>query len=110
MEDSQIILKEFNIRELTKNLKVAIFKSLSNKIGKPLNIVEIKNDLSKILNIIKGEGYFLLRLKNLDLKNLIQYQNNYKEAIINLNVDIGRIAVFDRALITGNRKTKKDVI
>ena len=109
-EGNQIILKDFYINKLTKNLKEIIFKQISNKVGEPINIVEIKNDLSKILKIIRGEGYFFAKIKNLDLKNLVSYQNNYNEAVINLNIDLGQKTVFDRALITGNRKTKKEVI
>ena len=109
-EGNQIILSKFYINKITKKLSDIIFKEISNKVGKPINIVEIKNDLSKILKIIKGQGYFFAKIKNLDLKNLVTYQKNYREAIINLNIDLGRKTVFDRVLITGNRKTKKEVI
>tara|TARA_Y100001954_G_scaffold238438_1_gene306019 strand:+ start:1698 stop:4589 length:2892 start_codon:yes stop_codon:yes gene_type:complete len=109
-EGNQIILKKFNINKITNKLNKIIFKEISNKVGKPINIVEIKNDLSKILKIIKGEGYFFAKIKNLNLKNLVTYQKNYQEATINLSIDLGKKTVFDRVLITGNRKTKKEVI
>jgi len=109
-EGSQILLKDIILKNIPRALRLKILSSIKNKIGNPLNVVEIKDDLNFILNLVKEDGYYFAKIKNLDLKSLVQYTSDYKSAIIYIDFELEKKSVFESFLITGNRKTKREVI
>ncbi|MBT3584775.1 MAG: BamA/TamA family outer membrane protein [Halobacteriovoraceae bacterium] len=109
-ERQQTILKSINFQNISSELVEKIKPQLINKIGKPLNVVKIQDDLNKVLRLVREEGFYFARITNLSDKNIIQYSSNYNSADINLVFKPGKKALFDNLYVLGNAKTKGFVV
>lgn len=109
-ERQQAILEEISIRNISPELKSEIIDKLANKKGKPINLIAMQSDLVKVVDTARSKGYYYATIKNLNAKNLITYANNYTQAYLNIEVVPERLTVLNEVLVTGNTKTRSEVI
>ncbi len=93
-----------------EELAIQMRKMMMNKVNKPLNIVNLSSDLEKILKHVRNQGYFYAQILNLNQIKLVQYSANKKRAFLNIKFNLEKKTIFEEVLITGNVKTKKEVI
>lgn len=104
-------LKEIKyIRPVNDEVKKLISKALSNKVGKPFNILELEGELKTILNVTRDNGYFFAQILNKEDRGLLKFSKDYKEVEIILDLDLGKKTYFNQLQISGNVKSKERVI
>jgi outer membrane protein insertion porin family len=109
-ERQQSLISKITLEGIDESLKKKILPKLTNKIDAPLNVIELENDLSTIVDIARDNGYFYATVINSGKKDLISYESNYSRASINVKLDAGKKTIFDSSLITGLNKTKLKVV
>lgn len=109
-ERQQSILHKIEFPGVEKKLVGKITKKLANKVGKPLNIVNLEEDLNIALATVKEEGYFFARLNTTDPSSIINHQNNYNRSKIIIDLDLGKKTMFESVLATGQVVTLQKVI
>ena len=106
----QCIVSDIKFINVNKELSSLILKGMKNAIGRPLDVVNIENDLNHALDVVYREGYLFANIKNFPEKNIVAYKANYKRAEIVIEFDLQDKIVFNSLIIKGNRKTKDSVI
>ena len=109
-ENVQCVLSKINIKGIPEELENKIKQVMVNKENRPLNIIEIENDLNKALQVVKKEGYFFAELKTLSGKPVVSYLAGNSFAEININFSLGKKSLFDEVIVTGHVHTKSYVI
>jgi outer membrane protein insertion porin family len=109
-EWQQCLLDKINLSGVAEEVKPKILEKLVNKQGKPLNVIELESDLSRALDQLREEGYFYATITNLDKNSVVTYESNYTKSQLNLNFKPGKIALFETAVLAGNRVTKDKVL
>lgn len=109
-ERQQSILHSIEIPGVSKQLYNKISKKLTNRAGRPLNIVNLEEDLNSALATVKEEGYYFARLNSSDPSSIIEHQNNYNRSKIFINIDLGKKTLFESVLSTGQVETLQKVI
>jgi outer membrane protein insertion porin family len=109
-EKQQVTLKTIYFEKVPEELQEKAKKNLVNRENAPLNIVEIENDLRKMIIFFQGEGYYFATVANLNSDNLLTYDKNYTTAELRPEIALDRQACFNEAIINGNVKTKSEVI
>ncbi len=109
-ERQQNLVESITIDGAGEDLKKLILPKLINKVGEPLNVVDLEKDLAKTIEVARNHGYFYANITNVGNKNLIQYESNYSRSRIVIKLNAGKKTIFDSSLITGQNKTKINVI
>lgn len=109
-ERQQSILHDIDIPNVPKELYKKITKNLNNKVGSPLNIVNLEEDLNAALAEVKDEGYYFARLNTSDPTTIIEHQNNYNRSKIVIDIDLGKKTLFESVMATGQVVTLQKVI
>ncbi|MGZ3788371.1 MAG: BamA/OMP85 family outer membrane protein [Bacteriovorax sp.] len=109
-EKQQVILKAINLKHIDPVLKEGVKGLLVNKEGSPLNVVELENDLKKIVVHFQGEGYYFASISNLNGESLLAYDKSYTSVELNPNIVLDRQICFNESIVNGNIKTKSEVI
>lgn len=109
-ERQQSIVEEIRYPNVDKALRDKLTGELINKVGGPLNVVELEEDISTSLNILREEGYYFARLKTTDPSKLILHENNFNRSRIVIDFDLGKKTKFESVLVTGHQVTKQKVI
>lgn len=110
IERQQTTLNEIKIKGVDNKLFEDVLKSIHNKKGAALNVVALEKDLDKVINVIREKGYYFAEYRNRDPKKIVTYTSNYKEAALQLDIISGPKTVFESLLVTGNVKTKFQVV
>tara|TARA_Y100000590_G_scaffold469529_1_gene658017 strand:+ start:477430 stop:480327 length:2898 start_codon:yes stop_codon:yes gene_type:complete len=109
-ERQQSILEKIEYPGVDKPLKDQLVDSLVNKIGKPLNVVDLEEDLANSLRMVRDDGYFFARLNSTDPEKLILHKSNYNRSSLFIDFDLGKKTRFESILVTGHQITKQKVI
>ena len=104
----QTFIDKINLLNISDQLAEKIYKKIKNRVGDPLNIIDMENDLKLALQEVRNYGYFFAEINNLD--NIILYKNNYRKADITIDFNVNKKMIFKSLVIIGNIKTKKSVI
>ena len=108
-ERVQCTLKEIRLEGVSEKDKQSILKNLENQVGQPLNIVEIENDLERVLTHLHKRGYYFAEIENLS-DTIIHYSINYTESRIHIKINSKQKTLFHSLHITGNKATSSQVI
>lgn len=101
-EKQQVVLKTITLNNIDNNLQQAVKNLLINKEGKPLNVVELENDLRKIVLHFQSEGYYFANISNLNNESLLVYDKSFSFVDLRPDIILDRQVCFNRAVINGN--------
>ncbi|RLA65227.1 MAG: hypothetical protein DRQ88_02795 [Epsilonproteobacteria bacterium] len=97
-------------RPVGEEVKAFISKALSNKVGSAFNILKLEEELKKILEVTRNNGYYFSQILNSEDRNLLKFSKDYKSVEIILDLDLGKKTYFNELQISGNIKSKDRVI
>ncbi len=109
-ERQQSMLEEINLFDVPEEFKAPILNSMINKIGKPMNVIELEGDLSRALNKLREMGFFYATITNLNDDNVVTYDSNYTKSKLNLKFKTGKITKLEDVVLSGNKVTKDVVL
>jgi outer membrane protein insertion porin family len=111
-EGSQTELTEIQLQQAPEYLKEGIFSLMNNKVGHPLNVLEINDDMKNANTYLKEQGYYFSKIKNESsgTNSILRYNNHYKSAKLIMNIETGSYVYLSNIIITGNTKTKENII
>lgn len=109
-ERQQSILKNIITDGLNGDIREKVLKSLTNKIDQPLNVIELENDMTRSIELLRSEGYFYAKFNNRNKNNVVRYDANFSKSKIYLDFTLGKQAVFEDIFFTGNIITKEEVL
>ena len=109
-EQKQCVLRRINIKGINLELKGIVKNGLANEEDKPLNILEIENDIRKSLDIVRKEGYFFAKVKKTTGKDVVVYSPKGSSAEINIDFDLGKKGLYQNVTVRGNVYTESHVI
>lgn len=110
VEKQQVILRKISFTGVPEDLIFGIKERLKNKEGRPVNIVEMENDLREMVIYFQGEGYYFATISNLNSNTLIVYDRNYGAVELNPEITLDRKICFNEPIINGNTETESRVI
>lgn len=109
-EKQQVVLSAINLERMTQAQKMAVKSLLTNKEGSPLNVVELENDLRKIIVYFQDEGYYFTTIANLNDENLLAYDKSFSTVELKPDIVLDRQICFNESVINGNSTTLSRVI
>ncbi|PIP90919.1 MAG: hypothetical protein COW79_05395 [Bdellovibrionales bacterium CG22_combo_CG10-13_8_21_14_all_38_13] len=110
IENQRVELTAIDFPGLTPELKSQILGILKSKVGSPLDVTVIEEDMSNALNLLRDEGYFFARLTQLRNDKVVKYGRSLQTAQLTIPFELGRKTYFDGILVSGNISTKTSVI
>lgn len=109
-EKERSTISHIEMKGISTALETELIDGFKNKVGAPVDITSLQDDLSKTISVLRSRGYYYAQIKNLDSDNILQYSSDATTATLSLDLDLGKKTVVDGILITGNQKTKSIVI
>jgi outer membrane protein insertion porin family len=109
-EKQQVKLKSLILNKIPEQLQEGVRKVLTNQQGEPLNVVELENDLRKMIVYFQSEGYYFASITNLNADTLLNYDKTYSFAELKPEISLDKQICFNEAIINGNSKTQSVVI
>lgn len=109
-ERQQSLLSNIILDGVSKSYHQKILERMINKIGKPLNVIELESDLSRALDTLRELGFFYATITNLNDDNVVTYESNYTKSNLKLTFKTGKITVLDNVVLSGNKVTKDIVL
>lgn len=109
-EKQQVILREVNFLKVPQELRERAKASIVNKEGSPINVVELENDLRKMVVFFQNEGYYFTTIANINSDNLLVYDKSYATAVLSPEIILDRQICFNETFVNGNIKTNVEVI
>ena len=91
-------------------LKNKVLSTIQNKRKTPVNFIEIENDLSKAIELLKENGYLYAKLKYKNKREFLRPGNASESLIFHLNIDPGPQVVLRNVLVEGVKKTKEYIV
>jgi outer membrane protein insertion porin family len=110
IERQQVLVEKIDIQGVTPAVEMLIKKKMTSKEGSTLNIVSLGKELEAMLNLVRNQGYFYAQLININKSSLVEYNGSRNRATLKLIFNLNKKTIFDDVLITGNIKTKNEVI
>ena len=110
IEGKQVSWEKFKLSGIPQEVKAEIIKDIENQEGAPVNLVSLRSDIQKIVNSLRGMGYFFAKILNQNSPKIIQYSKDYSSATLNADLVLGEIAEFNEVIISGLIKTKEEVV
>lgn len=104
------IIKEIKINNVGDHYTEVLLDKLKNKVGRPINILEIQNDIDFSLKYIKGQGFYFADLISQRADRIVRYSTDLSESYITIDFDLERKTYFNKVVVIGNRITKNKVI
>ncbi len=98
------------ISNIPKNLEDKIKLNIKNKEKAELNIVDLEDDLRKMISVLQEEGYYFANIINLKDPTLLQYDKTNQEVNLGPKVELGNQICFNELIVAGNRVTRNKVI
>lgn len=93
-----------------KSTEDLLTQKLSNKVGLPLDITKLDEDLNLTVETLQSLGYFFAEIEDVDDTELLSYSPNHREANISIPITSFRKTYLNSIIITGYTKTKLEVI
>ena len=109
-ERQQSIIEKIELVGVDDNFRLKILNSMKNKVGLSLNVIELENDLVRVLDALRASGFFYARILNLNDSNVVSYESNYTKSTIRLELETGKKVILENFIISGNKVTKNIVI
>lgn len=109
-EKQQVILKNIKLSKINPDLQSGAKNILTNQEGKPINIVELENDLRKLITHFQNEGYYFATITNLNSNTLINYDKSFAFVDLNPEIMLDKKVCFNEFVINGNVETNTAVI
>lgn len=109
-EKDRSILEDVVVLGVSPELAAQVKEILKNKAKEALDVTVVQDDLAAALSLVRDQGYYFARLKNLESESLLTYSPDSTTATLTLDFDAGKKAVVDSVLVTGNQRTKNKVI
>ncbi|NOT79489.1 MAG: BamA/TamA family outer membrane protein [Bacteriovoracaceae bacterium] len=109
-EKQQVILKNIKLSKINSELQSGAKSILTNQEGKPINIVELENDLRKLITHFQNEGYYFASITNLNSNTLINYDKSFAFVDLNPEITLDKKVCFNEFVINGNVETNTAVI
>jgi outer membrane protein insertion porin family len=107
-EKQQSIVESIKTIGLNYKLRKLVLIKIKNKKNKPVNIIQLESDITKSVNLVRGEGYYYARF--IERGDIVGYKTNYSLSNIKLKYFLGRRLIVDKVLYTGNIVTKNIVL
>ncbi|MFT6630766.1 MAG: outer membrane protein insertion porin family [Bacteriovoracaceae bacterium] len=83
---------------------------IQTKENDAFNPVQFKEDLSKVTQYLKNQGYYFSRIVNLASPNLVKYITDNSQVKIEIEIETGKKLYADDIIIIGNKATRKILI
>lgn len=109
-EKQQVVVRSIVLKRLSNDLQESVKKLLVNREGSPLNVVELENDLRKIILHFQEEGYYFASIANLNDESLLVYDKSFSSVELKPDIFLDRQICFNEAVINGNATTLPQVI
>ena len=109
-EKQQVILKNITFPNVPEELAANAREALINKEGAPVNIIELENDLRKMIVYFQNEGYYFANITNLNSDTLLVYEKSYASVDLRPEINLDRKICYNEAIINGNVQTNTRVI
>lgn len=109
-EKQQVILRNITFPNVPEELIEHVRKVLTNKEGLPVNIIELENDLRKMIVYFQSEGYYFANISNLNADTLLVYEKSYGSVDLRPEINLDRKICYNEAIINGNVQTNTQVI
>lgn len=109
-ERQQSILTDIVFPNVEKELKDLIIPELTNKVGLPLNIVDLEEDLNKSLSVVRDHGYYFARIKELEPSKVLEHEANFNKSKIKVDFELGKKTRYEKVMVSGTNVTKPKVI
>ena len=110
IERRQNVLRKITIEGVPRELREEMLLSMKNKEDMALNIPELEEDIELVSRMAKQKGFYFSEIVNLENGDIIKYSDSFDTSEVHIRFNLGHKSVFERVLIVGNRKTKKEVI
>lgn len=110
MEKQQVVLSNITLEKIDPLLLDGVKSLLDNKEGEPLNVVELEDDLKKIIIHFQSLGYYFTTISNLNDNSLLVYDKTYSTVELHPEIVLDRQICFNEAIVSGNIKTSSEVI
>lgn len=109
-EKQQVVVRNVVFSKISPELQTQLREILTNKAGEPFNVVELESDLKKIVIFFQSKGYFFANIANLNSNSFLSYDKSFSYVDIKPDVVLDRKICFNEAIVSGNAKTKTEVI
>lgn len=109
-ERQQSVLNKIILDGVPKKYRPSLLDRMVNKVGRPLNVVELESDLSRALDTLRELGFFYATITNLNDDDVVTYESNYTKSNLKLEFKTGKITVLDNVVLSGNKVTKDIVL
>jgi outer membrane protein insertion porin family len=109
-ERQQVTVKNISFQKVPEELIANAKASIANKEGAPVNIIELENDLRKMIVYFQNEGYYFATITNLNSDSLIVYDNTFTTVDIRPDISLDKKICYNEAVINGNVHTNTQVI
>lgn len=109
-ERQQVTVKNITFQKVPEELVANAKASIANKEGSPVNIIELENDLRKMIVYFQNEGYYFATITNLNSDSLIVYDSTFTTVDIRPDISLDKKICYNEAVINGNVHTNTQVI
>jgi outer membrane protein insertion porin family len=109
IERSQVKIAAINLLNDLEDLRESVLSKITNKIGEPINIPNIDDDLSTISREVQEAGYYFAQMSTPE-EELVEYNSAVTEAIINVSFNSLKPTILNSVIITGYNKTQLTVL
>ena len=109
-EKQQVKLHSLFLNNIPESLRLDVRKILTNQEGLPLNVVELENDLRKMIVHFQSEGYYFASIINANSNTLLTYDKTFSYAEFKPDISLDKQICFNEAIVNGNVKTRSSVI
>lgn len=109
-EKQQVLLKNITFGKVPDDIALEAKKTLVNKEGAPVNIIELENDLRKMIIYFQSQGYYFANITNLNSDTLLVYEKSYVSVDLKPEINLDKKICYNEAIINGNVQTNTRVI
>jgi len=109
-EGKQYYVRGITIRGLDAKNQQEILARLSNTVGGVANFLEIDADIKRVTSSLSVNGYIFAYLKNQNDPDVLLIDTNNSSVDFKFDLESGKKVFFEDYKITGNSKTKSEVI
>ncbi|MBF0361404.1 MAG: BamA/TamA family outer membrane protein [Oligoflexia bacterium] len=109
-EDNQTMIEEINVTGIPENLIEKSLEIITNKALTPLNTSVVDQDIKRVIEFLREEGYYYANIKENAPDKIIKFSLDLKRAKIFFNMDTGEKIFLSKVIVAGNDRTKEKVV
>lgn len=110
VEGRQVKWSRYIFPGLSKDLYPLVTKNLKNRVKSAVNIIDLREDINKIETSLRDEGYYFAKIYNKRSKEIVQYSNDFRTAVLSVKINLGPQIKFNELKFLGLKKTNRKVI